>query len=79
MYIQGHQLLHTNLGIGVLFEGPFKGHAPTGQMVQFYGLGILKVDESLRAEDVEVYYDPTELFGELLKGPTISESNVEHH
>ncbi|KAH0707158.1 hypothetical protein KY289_012234 [Solanum tuberosum] len=61
------------------FEGPFKGHAPTGQMVQFYGLGILKVDESLRAEDVEVYYDPTELFGELLKGPTISESNVEHH
>ncbi|KAL3353268.1 hypothetical protein AABB24_020985 [Solanum stoloniferum] len=61
------------------FEGPFKGHAPTGQMVQFYGLGILKVDESLRAEDVEVYFDPTELFGELLKGPTISESNVEHH
>ncbi|KAB1216471.1 Pathogen-related protein [Morella rubra] len=57
------------------FEGPFKGHAPTGEMVQFTGLATLKVDESLRAEEVEVYYDPAELFGGLLKGPLMSESN----
>ena len=25
------------------FEGPYKNHAPTSKMVQFYGLGILKV------------------------------------
>lgn len=25
------------------FEGPYKGHAPTGKMVEFYGLGTLKV------------------------------------
>ncbi|CAN1306038.1 Pathogen-related protein [Linum perenne] len=25
------------------FEGPFKGHAPTGEMVQFYGIGVMKV------------------------------------
>lgn len=50
------------------FEGPFKGHAPTGDMVQFYGIGILKVDESMRAEEVEIYYDPGELFAGLLKG-----------
>lgn len=25
------------------FEGNFKGHAPTGEMVQFLGLGVLKV------------------------------------
>lgn len=25
------------------FEGPFKGHAPTGEMVQFFGMGLLKV------------------------------------
>ncbi|GLT58779.1 hypothetical protein SLA2020_316460 [Shorea laevis] len=56
------------------FEGPFKGHAPTGEMVEFYGLGTLKVDESLRAEDVEIYYDPAELFSGLLKGPPLSES-----
>nr|GMC70264.1 pathogen-related protein-like [Ipomoea batatas] len=55
------------------FEGPFKGHSPTGELVQFYGLGIMKVDESLRAEEVEIYYDPAELLGGLLKG---TDSNV---
>ncbi|RVW43021.1 hypothetical protein CK203_090082 [Vitis vinifera] len=35
-------------------------------------LGILKVDESLRVEEAEIYYDPAELFGGLLKGPPIS-------
>ncbi|XP_057766416.1 pathogen-related protein [Salvia miltiorrhiza] len=57
------------------FEGPFKGHAPTGEMLQFYGIGILKVDDSLRAEDVEIYYDPAELFGGLLKQPSLSISD----
>ncbi|KAK7324520.1 hypothetical protein VNO77_28141 [Canavalia gladiata] len=50
------------------FEGPFKGHAPTGKMVQFYGFGILKVDDSLKAEEVEIYYDPAEMLGGLLSG-----------
>ncbi|XP_021894955.1 pathogen-related protein-like [Carica papaya] len=50
------------------FEGPFKGHAPTGEKIEFIGLGTLKVDESLRVEDVEIYYDPAELFGGLMKG-----------
>ncbi|XP_065864508.1 pathogen-related protein-like [Euphorbia lathyris] len=49
------------------FEGPFKQHPPTGQLLQFYGLGVMKVDEHMRAEDVEIYYDPAELFGGLLK------------
>ncbi|KAJ6417097.1 hypothetical protein OIU84_002902 [Salix udensis] len=56
------------------FEGPFKGHAPTGEKVEFLGLGVLQVDESLRAEEVEIYYDPAELFGGLLKEPLISPS-----
>ncbi|KAL5720043.1 hypothetical protein ACHQM5_012753 [Ranunculus cassubicifolius] len=56
-------------------EGPFKGHAPTGEKAEFYGLAILKVDEYLKAEEVEIYYDPGELFGGLLKGPTFSSSS----
>ncbi|KAI3979127.1 hypothetical protein MKX01_016952 [Papaver californicum] len=56
-------------------EGPFKGHAPTGDKVEFYGLGVLKVDETLRAEDVEIYYDPGELIGGLLKGSKMEYSN----
>ncbi|XP_006442479.2 pathogen-related protein-like isoform X1 [Citrus sinensis] len=54
------------------FEGPFQGHAPTGEMVEFYGIGIMKVDEFMRAEDVEIYYDPAELFAGLLKGPVLN-------
>lgn len=56
------------------FEGPFKGHAPTGDKVEFYGVVVMKVDDSLRAEEVEIYYDPGELFGGLLKGSLVSES-----
>ncbi|XVF78857.1 hypothetical protein PTKIN_Ptkin14bG0171100 [Pterospermum kingtungense] len=59
-----------------IFEGPFKRHAPTGEKVEFYGLGTVKVDESLKVEDVEIYYDPAELFAGLLKGPLISDSET---
>ncbi|KAK7244163.1 hypothetical protein RIF29_38981 [Crotalaria pallida] len=59
------------------FEGPFKGHAPTGDMVEFYGIGVMKVDESMRAEDVEIYYDPGEMFSGLLKGPSLSDNKGE--
>ncbi|KAJ4726463.1 Pathogen-related protein [Melia azedarach] len=54
------------------FEGPFQGHAPTGEMVEFCGIGIMKVDELMRAEEVEIYYDPAELFAGLLKGQPTS-------
>ncbi|CAK9324355.1 unnamed protein product [Citrullus colocynthis] len=50
------------------FEGPYKNYPPTGELVQFYGMGTLKVDESMKVEEVHIYYDPTELFGSLLKG-----------
>lgn len=35
------------------------------------------MDEQLRAEDVEVYYDPGELLGGLLKGPKVAASSEE--
>lgn len=56
------------------FEGPFKGHAPTGKIVQFYGLGTLKVDDFLKVEEAEVYYDPAELLGGLLSGKNTNHS-----
>jgi hypothetical protein len=51
-----------------IFEGSFKGKGPTGETVEFTGMGSLKVDECLRVEEVEIYYDPSELFAGLLKG-----------
>ncbi|WVZ68946.1 hypothetical protein U9M48_017817 [Paspalum notatum var. saurae] len=52
-------------------DGPYKGHAATGEKVEFHGVAVLKVDEQLRAEDVEVYYDPGEILSGLLKGPKV--------
>ncbi|KAJ3703966.1 hypothetical protein LUZ61_007671 [Rhynchospora tenuis] len=52
-------------------EGPFKGHAPTGEVVEMFGVAIVKVDEKLRAEDIEIYYDPGELLAGLIKDPKV--------
>ncbi|CAI0410394.1 unnamed protein product [Linum tenue] len=46
-----------------------------GEMVQFFGIGVMKVDESMRAEDVEIYFDPPQLFGGLLKGAATDQSD----
>ncbi|CAL1352199.1 unnamed protein product [Linum trigynum] len=54
------------------FEGTFKGHSPTGEAVELFGLGVLKVDENLKVEEVEVYYDPADLIGGLFKGESLS-------
>ncbi|XP_020964879.1 pathogen-related protein-like isoform X1 [Arachis ipaensis] len=61
------------------FEGPFRGHAPTGEMVEFFGIGVMKVDETLRAEEVEIYYDPSDIFGVLLKGHPQDDNKAMHH
>uniref|UniRef100_A0ACD5W1U3 Uncharacterized protein n=1 Tax=Avena sativa TaxID=4498 RepID=A0ACD5W1U3_AVESA len=58
-------------------EGPYKGHAPTGDRIEFYGVAVLKVDEQLRAEDVEVFYDPGELLAGLIKGAKEEEADGE--
>ncbi|KAL8515199.1 hypothetical protein ACS0TY_014059 [Phlomoides rotata] len=54
-------------------EGPFKGHAPTGDMVEFFGMAIfegMQVDEKSKVVKVEFFYDRGELLGALVKGPT---------
>ncbi|KAJ7965421.1 pathogen-related protein-like [Quillaja saponaria] len=55
-------------------EGPFKGHAPTGEKVEFYGMAIFELDEHDKVVKVEFFYDPAELLGGLLKGPVIDAS-----
>uniref|UniRef100_A0A7N0VGB9 Pathogen-related protein n=1 Tax=Kalanchoe fedtschenkoi TaxID=63787 RepID=A0A7N0VGB9_KALFE len=63
-----------------IMEGPFTGHAPTGEMVQFYGIGIFEVDDKMKLTKVELFYDPGELLGGLLRGPSLNleaTSNVE--
>ncbi|GER47858.1 pathogenesis-related family protein [Striga asiatica] len=51
-------------------EGPFKGHLPTGKMVEFFGMAVFEVDENSKIVKVEFFYDRGELLGALVKGPT---------
>ncbi|XVF32286.1 hypothetical protein REPUB_Repub17cG0068800 [Reevesia pubescens] len=37
-------------------EGAFKGHAPTGELVEFYGIAIMEVDEEMKVVRVEFFY-----------------------
>ncbi|KAF5176828.1 Pathogen-related protein [Thalictrum thalictroides] len=58
-------------------DGPFQGHAPTGELVQLIGISIFNVDEStMKVGKVEFFYDPGELLGDLLKGPLLDGSEA---
>ncbi|KAI9113261.1 hypothetical protein K1719_015786 [Acacia pycnantha] len=57
-------------------EGPFKGHAPTGEKIELYGIGIFTLDEDEKVVKVEFFYDPAELLGPLSKGPVSDEDTV---
>ncbi|PON99670.1 NTF2-like domain containing protein [Trema orientale] len=48
-------------------EGPFKGHAPTGEMIELFGMFTLELNENNKIVKVEVFYDRGELLGKLVK------------
>ncbi|XP_027093368.1 pathogen-related protein [Coffea arabica] len=58
-------------------EGPFKGHAPTGEMLEFFGLAIFELDEHSKAVKAEFFYDPGQLLGGLVKGKMSEEHKAE--
>ncbi|KAH0681336.1 hypothetical protein KY284_022421 [Solanum tuberosum] len=54
-------------------DGPFKGHAPTGQLIELFGIGTFELDkESNKIIKAEMFFDRGELLGGLVKG----ESNL---
>lgn len=57
-------------------EGPFKGHSPTGEMLEFFGMAIFEVDECSKIVKVEFFYDRGELLGGLLKGDKNSSAHA---
>ncbi|CAI9115654.1 OLC1v1016628C5 [Oldenlandia corymbosa var. corymbosa] len=55
-------------------EGAFKGHAPTGELVEFFGTGVFEVDEqSNKIVKVQFFYDPKQLLEGLVKGDKIGD------
>ncbi|PIN03993.1 hypothetical protein CDL12_23478 [Handroanthus impetiginosus] len=53
-------------------EGPFKGHSPTGEMVEWYGMAVFELDEDSKIVKVEFFYDRGELLGALVKGDEVT-------
>ncbi|KAG6522299.1 pathogen-related protein-like [Zingiber officinale] len=57
-------------------EGPFKGHAPTGELVQFSGVGIFHVNEETRVENVELFYERGDFLSSFLKGAPLAQGEA---
>ncbi|WOL01635.1 pathogen-related protein-like [Canna indica] len=55
-------------------DGPFHGHAPTGELVEFFGLGIFHVDDQMRVEKVEFFYERGDFLSSFLKGAPLKNS-----
>ncbi|WOL01636.1 hypothetical protein Cni_G10353 [Canna indica] len=55
-------------------EGPFHGHAPTGELVEFFGIGIFHVDDQMRVEKVEFFYERGDFLSSFLKGAPLKSS-----
>ncbi|KMT07033.1 hypothetical protein BVRB_6g153640 [Beta vulgaris subsp. vulgaris] len=55
-------------------EGPFQGHPPTGELVEFFGFAIFEVDEQMRVIKTEFFYDRGELLSAIMKGSKLESS-----
>lgn len=55
-------------------EGPFKGHEPTGEMVELFGMAVFQLDEHKKVVKVEFFYDRGELLGGLMRGAGLDRS-----
>ncbi|KAM3300689.1 hypothetical protein ACQJBY_041614 [Aegilops geniculata] len=50
-------------------EGPFKGHAPHGRRVEFFGVCVFHVDEDTKVEKAEFFYERGNFLASFLSAP----------
>ncbi|XP_037449513.1 pathogen-related protein-like [Triticum dicoccoides] len=50
-------------------EGPFKGHPPHGQRVELFGVCIFHVDEEMKVEKAEYFYERGNFLASFLSAP----------
>ncbi|XP_062159996.1 pathogen-related protein-like [Alnus glutinosa] len=55
-------------------EGPFKGHEPTGEIIELFGMSVFELDEQEKIVKVEFFFDRGELLGGLTKGASLDRS-----
>ncbi|KAM1481847.1 hypothetical protein EV1_033691 [Malus domestica] len=78
------EILHVYSGSPVIvykfrhwgfMEGPFKGHAPTGEKVELFGMAIFELDDGGKIVKVEFLFDRGELLGGFMKGASVGSSS----
>jgi len=47
------------------WTGPYKGRAPTGELLELHGMAVAEVDENLKIKSIDVHYDPNQLLMKL--------------
>lgn len=47
------------------WTGPYKERAPTGELLEMYGMAVAEVDENLKIKSIDVHYDPNQLLMKL--------------
>lgn len=47
------------------WTGPYKGRAPTGELLELLGMAVAEVDENLKIKSIDVHYDPNQLLVKL--------------
>ncbi|KAL5560405.1 hypothetical protein UlMin_036616 [Ulmus minor] len=57
-------------------EGPFKGRAATGELIEIFGMAIFEANEKMRVMKVEFFFDRGELLGKLVKGEKLETEAV---
>ncbi|XP_071717614.1 pathogen-related protein-like [Rutidosis leptorrhynchoides] len=53
-------------------DGPFKGYQPTNEIVEMFGVSVLKLDEQYKIVKIEFFYDKGELLAGLIKGGRVT-------
>ncbi|XP_076891234.1 pathogen-related protein-like [Bidens hawaiensis] len=53
-------------------EGPFKGYQPTNEIVEMFGVSIVKLDEQFKIVKLEFFYDRGQLLAGLIKGGSVA-------
>ena len=59
------------------FEGEYKGHQPTGEQIEMFGVTIARVSEDLRILELEHFYDNNQLLGPLAHGCPVQHGTTE--
>ena len=43
------------------WSGPYQGNPPSGQTLEMFGSAVVRVNDKLQIEDMDIFYDPNQI------------------